>query len=286
MTSFLTLKVASDAPECILASGEGNSRLLKRLAGFLRLPLEMGAPDGTPAVVISEDAPSEGQWEPWTGIANFNEGIFWQPDEFRFHFHVPPAKRYPLLPIIRRAFNLAIFRRILFGNSLFIHGTLLHFPDTNEAAVLFGASGMGKSTASERFLSQGGSYLSDDKLILSFTPEGIVAQPTPTWSRFGNREMDIDFSRQVPVKAMMLLLRGEDDEIHPADPAQWQLSLVSSFGNVLEYPCDWLPKAIRRRMMEKSMSRIPDLVSQFGIYNMLGALDGHIFNNLRNFIAR
>ena len=284
--SFLTLNIADSSAESICATGHGNCAILKKLADFLRLPLQNGeCPNAS--VIISEDAPSANDgWSDWPGIARFNGTIFWKPAEMRFHFHVPPAKHYALMSIIRRAFNLATLRRTLFGKTIVVHGTLLTFTETDDAAVLFGHSGIGKSTASERFTRQGGSYLSDDKMLLTFIDDHkIVAQPTPTWSRYGVRELDVEFSKVVPVSCMLWLSRGEGDTIHAADPVQWRLTLVKSLSNVLEYPCNWLPNMLIRKIMDINMSYMQLMVSRFGTYELLGDLNGKIYDNLKAFKA-
>ena len=284
--AHIILPFADSTNETICAIGHGNCALLKELANYLRLPLQSGeCPNST--VIISEDAPSaDDGWSEWPGVVRFNGAIHWKPDEFRFHFHLPVAKRYALIPIIRRAFNLACLRRTLFGKTIVVHGTLLTFPETNDAAVLFGHSGIGKSTASERFTRQGGSYLSDDKMLITILDDNrIIAQPTPTWSRFGVRDLDVEFSHVVPAKSMLWLSRGEDDTIHPADPVQWRLTLVKSFSNVLEYPCNWLPNELIGKLMDKNMSYMQLLVSHFGTYKLLGDLKGNIYDNLKAFKA-
>lgn len=284
--AYLTLPFADSAKETIYAIGHGNCALLKELSNFLRLPLQSGdCPN--PTVIISEKAPSVNDgWTEWSGVVRFHGAIFWKPDEFRFHFQVPAAKHYTLIPIIRRAFNLATLRRTIFGKTIVVHGTLLTFSETNDAAVLFGHSGIGKSTASERFTRQGGSYLSDDKMLITILDDhSIVAQPTPTWSRYGVRELDVEFSKVIPVLCMLWLSRGEGDTIHPADPVQWRLTLVKSFSNVLEYPCNWLSNELISKIMDKNMSYMQLLVSRFGTYELLGDLNGNIYDNLMAFKA-
>ena len=279
----ISLPFADSSQERIAACGHGNCAMLRMLAGFLRLPI-LQEEDESPAVMISEELPTTDGWEEWTGVTGFKGRILWMPDTFRFHFQIPPAKRYAIVPIIRRAFNLASLRRTLFGRTTFVHGALLLFKEAGTATVLFGHSGIGKSTASERFIRQGGSCLSDDKMLLSFHEDGrVLAQPTPTWSRFGVRELDVDFSSIVPVSSILWLSRGENDTIRAADPVQWRLTFVKSLSNVLEYPCNWLPQNVLRPILEKVISLMPEIERHFGAFELLGDLNGSIYLNLREF---
>lgn len=274
---------ADAATESIFAEGHGNCAILKMLARFLRLPLQEGV-CANPTITISEEVSPDG-WSEWTNVLGFKGRLFWKPEEMRFHFQIPAAKKYAIIPILRRVFNLAALRRTIFGKTVFAHGALLFFPDTGKAVVLFGHSGIGKSTASERFVRQGGSYLSDDKMLLTFKDDGaLFAQPAPTWSRFGVRELDVDFSTSAPVSSLLWLSRGDGDRIQTADPVQWRLTLVKSFSNVLEYPCNWLPTDLVRTIMDKSISMIPQLVARFGTYELLGDLNGNIHDNLKAFL--
>ena len=111
------------------------------------------------------------------------------------------------------------------------------------------------------------------------------AQPTPTWSRYGARELDVEFSKVVPVSCMLWLSRGEGDTIHAANPVQWRLTLVKSFSNVLEYPCNWLSNELISKIMDKNLSYMQLLVSRFGTYELLGDLNGNIYDNLNAFKA-
>ncbi len=282
----ITLPFADSSHETICAYGHGNCAILRRLAFYLRLSVSEEE-CATPTIELSEEAPSQdGGWQEWTSVTGFKGTIRWKPSELRFHFHIPPAKRYALIPILKRAYNLAAFRRTLLGRTIFVHGALLYFTETNEAAVLFGHCGIGKSTACERFKSQGGEYLSDDKMLLSFMDDGsILAQPSPTWSRYGIRELDVPFATAVPVSSMMWLSRGEGDRIHAADAVQWRLTLVKSFSNVLEYPCNWLPPSMIHQIMDKATSFLPTIAARFGTYELAGDLNGSIHDNLKAFAA-
>ena len=66
------------------------------------------------------------------------------------------------------------------GNFALMHGTLLEEPDGG--ILLFGTSGIGKSTTRNRYIAEGGVSVADDA-VLCYTENGeFFARRLPTWS--------------------------------------------------------------------------------------------------------
>jgi len=94
------------------------------------------------------------------------------------------------------------------------------------AVVLFGESGMGKSTASARWRAQGGKCVSDDMALLDFSGgDRIYVRRMPTWSacREGKNEWNYPAGEELPLIGVLALGRSEtgQDEIVELSPAQY-----------------------------------------------------------------
>ena len=109
---------------------------------------------------------------------------------------------------------------------LLCHGTLLETPEGG--VLLFGESGVGKSTASARWRAQGGNCISDDMALMDFSdPAGrVYLRRMPTWSavRGGRNEQDCyPCGEEIPLACVLALGRSESghDEIMELKPAQF-----------------------------------------------------------------
>lgn len=93
--------------------------------------------------------------------------------------------------------------------------------------LLFGESGMGKSTACARWRSEGGVCVSDDMALMDFSgPEGqVYVKRMPTWSavREGRNDRDYPSTEELPLLDVLALGRSESgrDEIVELSPAQY-----------------------------------------------------------------
>ena len=164
-----------------------------------------------------------------------------------------------------------------------MHGASLFCPWNQKAIIVFGESGVGKSTCSRRFLSQGGDFLSDDMFMLRFAPNGdCFTQPLPTMSGFDVYDISVKFSKPVQVIRAYQLYRGEDDRIAQADPVQWRLWLSSSLNNFLVYPIKWLPVELHRKLFMKQLGGVARIHKAFGQKMILGDLEGHIYDHIKD----
>lgn len=103
-----------------------------------------------------------------------------------------------------------------------LHGSAFAMADRDEAVVLFGQSGIGKSTAMRRAMSQGGRKISDDMLLLTISDDNrLFVQALPTWSGLWSSTLTPEAKAQTQcyyeVKGVFALHRGEEDELVLAD---------------------------------------------------------------------
>ena len=109
-------------------------------------------------------------------------------------------------------------------NAILVHCSVL---ETERGAVLlFGESGMGKSTASARWRAQGGKCISDDMALLDFSGgDEIYVRRMPTWSacKEGKNEWNYPAGEELPLIDVLALGRSESgrDEIVELSPAQY-----------------------------------------------------------------
>jgi hypothetical protein len=116
------------------------------------------------------------------------------------------------------------------GEFFLFHGSLLE--DGKDAVLLFGESGIGKSTTRRRWLSEGGSSTSDDAMLCFFDGNDLYARCLPTWSDWS---MNGSFSRRYPaaeprrIKSILWLSRGKESQyISQIPPAVWHAQMMSA----------------------------------------------------------
>lgn len=108
---------------------------------------------------------------------------------------------------------------------LLCHCTLLE--TAAGGVLLFGESGVGKSTASARWRAQGGQCISDDMALMDFSDRGgnVFLRRMPTWSavREGRNEWNYPCAEEIPLAGVLALGRSESghDEIVELSPAQY-----------------------------------------------------------------
>ena len=120
---------------------------------------------------------------------------------------------------------MACLHAILRGEKfLLCHSGLL---ETSKGGILlFGESGVGKSTACARWRAQGGKCISDDMALLDFSGEETVyVRRMPTWSacREGKNEWYYPVKEEIPLAGVLALGRSESghDEIVDLSAAQY-----------------------------------------------------------------
>ena len=116
------------------------------------------------------------------------------------------------------------------GGMTLFHGTFLE-ENKEEGILLFGESGIGKSTTWQRWLAEGGTSCADDALLLIENNEQYYVRPLPTWSHWlvnGNvRRYPVNHPFRV--RALYWLSRGAEKQcIVPAEPARYHCQLLSA----------------------------------------------------------
>ncbi len=83
----------------------------------------------------------------------------------------------------RRMLAIAGVKAALDGRKIaLLHGALLGEP--LDGTLLFGQSGIGKSTSMRRYQAAGGRGLADDEVLIGQSGGGVVTRPLPTWKGF------------------------------------------------------------------------------------------------------
>jgi hypothetical protein len=161
-----------------------------------------------------------------------------------------------LLPCaVRRAWQKGIQAALLHG-AMLVSATA---PD--ECTLVFGVSGMGKSTAATRWKKNNGTAPADDMVLIYKDREGVFyARPMPTWSRFPEK---VDFNICCKVKNILRLQRGGFDCIAPSESTvDWSIDCTR--GLMFNH---YLPELKREKssdIAEKCMQFSEELHISFG----------------------
>lgn len=116
------------------------------------------------------------------------------------------------------------------GEFFLFHGSLLE--DGSDAVLLFGESGIGKSTTRNRWIEEGGASAADDAMLCFFDGDQLYARPLPTWSDWfknGSSSRRYPINEPRKIKSVLWLSRGEDSQyIAPVQPAVWHAQMMSA----------------------------------------------------------
>ena len=159
-----------------------------------------------------------------------------------------------------------------------VHGAVL---ETEEGAVLlFGESGMGKSTAFARWRSYGRIGYSDDMALLDFSgADGMIRlRRLPTWSacREGRNEWDYPVVEELPLAGVLALGRSEtgEDELVNLSTAQFFAQCYRSmFYWILSYAKS-LPGEMQKRLADGVRSMTERVAAQYPPRALLTSLSG------------
>ncbi len=195
------------------AEGRGAEKSLAVLAGLTGLGLTDGA-DGRDVLLTDRDLPEA------DGVSRF---IFpytpgcpaaMMPDGSMIvkHDRSLPAWLSGEFPLM---VELGVLRHMFSKNSVFLmHGALLEL-EPGQGIILFGHSGVGKSTSVLRCRIAGRKCRADD-MIFCFRDKGrLMASPIPTPSycrEYWSRDLCYPFLPSLPVVRMINLRRGEKEE--------------------------------------------------------------------------
>ena len=148
------------------------------------------------------------------------------------------------------------------------------------ALLLFGESGMGKSTASARWRAYGGKCLSDDMALLDFSgSDGVIrVRRMPTWSacREEKNEWNYPAGEELPLAGVLALGRSESgrDEIVPLSPAQFFAQCYRSMFYWDISRAKDLPEEKQRILTDRIRGQTEIVTKRFAPRALLTALDG------------
>lgn len=148
------------------------------------------------------------------------------------------------------------------------------------ALLLFGESGMGKSTASARWRAYGGKCLSDDMALLDFSgSDGVIrVRRMPTWSacREEKNEWNYPAGEELPLAGVLALGRSESgrDEIVPLSPAQFFAQCYRSMFYWNFFRAKDLPDEKQRILTDRIRGQTEIVTKRFAPRALLTALDG------------
>ena len=169
------------------------------------------------------------------------------------------------------------------GNAVLVHCAVLE--TSHGAVLLFGESGMGKSTAFKRWRRNGGKGVSDDMALLDFSrKDGVFVRRMPTWSacREGRNEWNYPSGEEIPLAGVLALGRSESghDEIVPIREAQFFAQCYRSMFYWFIFAAEAIPETMKERVAGRVRTMTEKLTRMFPPRALLTALDG----NLKDFL--
>ena len=168
------------------------------------------------------------------------------------------------------------------GNALLAHCAVLEI--ASGAILIFGESGMGKSTASARWRDHGGKCLSDDMALLDFgASDGVVrVRRMPTWSacREDCNEWNYPAADELPLVGLLALGRSKTDrdEIVPLSPAQFFAQCYRSLFYWNLFYAKLLPEQKQAVLVDRIRSHTASITNRFAPRALLTVLEGDIVN--------
>jgi hypothetical protein len=171
-------------------------------------------------------------------------------------------------------------------NAVLVHCAVLE--TASGAVVIFGESGMGKSTASARWRAHGGRCIADDMALLDFSaPDGIVrVRRMPTWSacRENRNEWNYPVADELPLVALLALGRSESgrDEIVPISPAQFFAQCYRSIFYWNLFYAKPLPEQKKAALVDSIRSHTASITKRFAPRALLTVLEGDLVTFIKD----
>ncbi len=193
----------------------------------------------------------------------------------------PRRQHYYSCYVWQTALGYAGMNAILRGeNGVLVHCAALETP--RGAILLFGESGMGKSTASARWRAHGGKCVSDDMALLDFSgSDGVIrVRRMPTWSacREEKNEWDYPAGEELPLAGVLALGRSETgrDEIADASPAQFFAQCYRSMFYWNLFYAKNMPEGKQRILAERIRTQAEIITKRFAPRALLTVLEGDL----------
>ncbi len=189
--------------------------------------------------------------------------------------------------VIRMLLCLGYLRKILKGDGKtgLLHGAL---PETEngECVLLFGQSGIGKSTSMNRWETEGGICEADDLLLLEESEGEFFCRPLPTWSRFfSDPECRDTFPvmKRLHLKDALWLTRAESgtpERIEQVHPGLWRAQLLSAVTIHLYDSMRILSESEKIYAGRKFMSLVQDITQKFGTRTLRASLNANLHETI------
>ena len=281
MARRLTIRLHDGQSIVMQADAPENAMAFDGFGSLMCLPVETAGGEGAPDVeLIAPGAMPEGRFviRDWatTEIAYARD---WS--RVLIEGWKKPTRRpmyyncYVWQTALVHACTNALFRG---AKALPVHCAVL---ETDRGAVLlFGESGMGKSTAFARWRSGGGKGFSDDMALMDFSgDDGVVrVRRLPTWSacREGRNAWDYPVGDELPLACVLALGRSEtgDDELTDLSPAQYFAQCYRSMFYWILFYAKSLPAELKTRLAESVRAMTEDVTGRFAPRALLTALEG------------
>ena len=179
------------------------------------------------------------------------------------------------------SWTLAVMNASLRGtDAVLVHCTAL---ETERGVVLlFGESGMGKSTASARWRAHGGKCISDDMVLLDFSGgDTVYVRRMPTWSacREGKNEWNYPAGEELPLTGVLALGRNESgtggDQIVELSAAQYYAQCYRSMFYWNLFYADKLPEAMQSKLTDRIRHFTEVVTIRFPPRALLTVLEGN-----------
>ncbi len=169
-------------------------------------------------------------------------------------------------------------------NGVLLHGALAEW---RGRGVLFaGPGGIGKSTTSRR-LPPGWRSLCDDACLVIEHQGTFYAHPWPTWSDFFDEGTGGRWNvrEYVPLKAIFLLNRSEEDHLEKINQAEAAVSLVKSNEQITGSQIKTFTREQRIQMRMKVFETISKLARTVPVLRLYLRLDNDFGGLLEDFLA-
>ena len=252
------------------------------LGGLLCLPIEESGAGDADAVLVEQDQLPEDRHDlRSTPLTETAYAADWSRVLIAGWKKTPRNPHYYRCYVWQMAMICAGLNAILRGeNAVLAHCSVL---ETEQGAVLlFGESGMGKSTASLRWRASGGKCVSDDMALLDFssTDGEIFVRRMPTWSacREEKNEWNYPAGEELPLTGVLALGRSESgrDEIVPLNPAQFFAQCYRSMFYWNLFYAKNLPEVKQRLLTDRIRTQTETVTKRFAPRALLTVLEGDL----------
>ncbi len=170
------------------------------------------------------------------------------------------------------------------GQSIFpVHGALLE-TGGGHGVLLFGRSGIGKTTTVSRYRAAGGVCRSDDFNLCQWDGRNLIVYPMPTCSYYcvnWTPQLRYSYSPGVVIDGLWWLQRGDRESVVRAPEHEWLAALAHAISFHWIWVFRSLPAKPKREFGERVLDLALTLKAAFAPESLLASLDGDIMDVFR-----